>query len=71
MAPVQNMCLLCGADEKEMLGHRVVLWHLLSGGIFPLLPEKEVVPNSVAGCRWEVLQNLDADKAFSWNLKMI
>lgn len=57
MARVQNMCLLREADEKKMLGHRVVLWHLLSGGIFPLLPEKEVSPTvslDIAGKFWRI-----------------
>lgn len=51
------MCLLSEADEKKMLGHRVVLWHLLSGGIFPLLPEKEVSPTvslHIAGKFWRI-----------------
>ena len=46
MGPVPSMCLFSKADEKKMLGHKLVLWHLLSGSVFPLSLKKDwVSPN--------------------------
>ncbi len=71
------MCLFSEANEKKMLGHRVVLWHLLSEDEFSHCRQKKTKcplagSHSHSHCRLlEVQEALVAVRAFCWHITAV